>query len=151
MLLRLAALLLALSTTTTTVTASPECVRMAMRLSSGACRPMQAESTRVAASVVSADCGTLHSVQLTLPVADDGCCADLRAFVEAGCGCDPDVGRLAAVGGYTADTVRGGARLATVSRCADPAAGYAPLNNPCGGNCIPVAPAGEQPAMTAGG
>ncbi len=148
MFLRLAALLLAAST----ATASPECVRMAMRLSSGACRPMQAESTRVAASVVTADCATLHSVQLTLPVADDACCADLRAFVEAGCGCDADVGRLAAVGGYTADTVRGGARLATVSRCADPAAGYAPLNNPCGGNCIPVAPPAEQqPAMTAGG
>ena len=66
---------------------------MAMRLSSGACRPMQAQSTRVAATVVSADCGTLHSVQLTLPVATDDCCADLREFVEAGCGCDADVGR----------------------------------------------------------
>ena len=118
-----------------------------MRLSAGACRPLQAQSSRVAATVANADCATLHSVQLTLPVAGDDCCADLRHFVEAGCGCDPDVARLAAVGGYTPDTVLGGARLATVSRCADPAAGFAAMNNPCGGNCVavtgPAAPAPE--------
>lgn len=62
---------------------TPQCVGMAMTLGTGACAPMQAQSTRVAASVSAADCDTLIQVQRNLPTATDQCCTDLRAFVEA--------------------------------------------------------------------
>eukprot|EP00884_Botryococcus_braunii_P019811 jgi/Botrbrau1/6513/Bobra.0034s0086.1 len=116
-------------------TATPECVNLAMRLGTGACSSMQAQSTRVAGSVSAADCDTLIATQRTLPEASDACCQDLRTFVQRGCGCDQDVGALSMLGGYNAATVLGGSRLATVSRCSDPAHGYQPLVNPCGGTC----------------
>ena len=124
-------------------TASPDCVRLANTIASGGCKDWHAAAARVGASIVAADCGTMHAVALTLPTPDDACCGQLREFVEAGCGCDADVARLAALGGFGADTPRGGARLATVTRCADPAAGGRQMANKCGGNCVPVL-AGQQ-------
>ena len=92
-------------------------------MAAGPCAAWQAAAIKVAASVAAADCGTLHAVSLTLPYPDDACCAGMRSFVEDGCGCDADVARLAAMGGFGPETPRGGARLATVTRCADPAVG----------------------------
>ena len=118
-------------------------MRLANTIASGGCKDWHGAAARVGASFVAADCGTLHAVALTMPTPDDACCGQLREFVEAACGCDADVARLAALGGFGADTPRGGARLATVTRCADPAAGGRQMANKCGGNCVPVL-AGQQ-------
>jgi len=131
------------------VLASPACVRHANALATGPCRDWQAAATRLGAGVADAECGALHALALGLPPPDDACCADARAFVEGGCGCDADVGRLAGMGGFGADTPRGGARLASVTRCADPAVGGRMFVNPCGGNCMPMVAGGAAPGAAA--
>ena len=122
--------------------ASETCVQAAATLASGACKTLHAAASRTGASVATADCATLHAVSVTMapqaPPPDDACCADMRRFVESGCGCDADVERLVAAGGFAPGTAAGAARLATVSRCADPALGGRMFMNPCGNNCMPV-------------
>ncbi len=122
--------------------ASETCVQAAATLASGACKTLHAAASRTGASVATADCATLQAVSVTMtpqaPPPDDACCADMRRFVESGCGCDADVERLVAAGGFAPGTAAGAARLATVSRCADPALGGRMFMNPCGNNCMPV-------------
>ena len=95
---------------------NPGCVPLARTLHDGACSPVSAALQPVMGSLAAASCADLaaHPAQAAITPA---CCADARAFVAAGCACDPAVNTFLAAAGVPAGALAGGVRLAQASIC----------------------------------
>ena len=85
------------------------------------------------------DCPALNKFKLTMPVAPEECCADLRAFFTQGCACSQDVVDMIVMSGGTPENLCAAMKMAQSGQCADAAHG-GPIIDVCTGSagCPPA-------------
>jgi hypothetical protein len=89
--------------------------------------------------IIGMDCPALEKFKLTMPIAPEECCPDLRAFITQGCACSQDVIDLITMSGGTPENLRAAMKMAQSGQCADAAHG-GPIIDVCTGSagCPPA-------------